>query len=98
MTQHSSFKLAVAVASLAWAAAGPMAFAQSPPPQLVTNGPQTSPGDEPRNGAGRRNVADSQRYEQTLQANSAFRDQRERKECGSIDDPKLHEQCVASFR
>jgi hypothetical protein len=35
--------------------------------------------------------------EQALQANTAFREQRTRKECGVIDDRKLHEQCVASF-
>jgi hypothetical protein len=97
MKTHSSRKLALVVASLGWVIAIPTGFAQSQPPELVTNGPQTSPGDGSGNGAVRRNVADSQRYEQTLHANTAFRDQRQRKECGSIDDAKLHEQCVASF-
>jgi hypothetical protein len=97
MTTFTNFKLAFAVASFAWVAGAPMAFAQSPPPQLVTNGPRVSPGDEPGSGAAGRNVADSRHYEQALQANTAFREQRTRKECGVIDDRKLHEQCVASF-
>jgi hypothetical protein len=96
MKTYSTLKLTLAAASLVWVAAIPIAFAQAPP-QLVTNGPQVSPGDSgARSAAG--NIADSQRYEQTLQSNSAFRQQRMRKECGSIDDQRLHEQCVASFR
>jgi hypothetical protein len=64
---------------------------------LVTNGPQVNPGASGNRSAAR-NVADSQRYEQTPQGSAAFRQQRIRKECGSIDDQRLHEQCVASFR
>jgi hypothetical protein len=96
MKIQSKLRLTLAAASLVGMAAAPAAFAQSAP-QLVTNGPQVSPGDESGNGSGRRNVIDSKRYEQTLRANTAFREQRMRKECGSIDDQSLHEQCVASF-
>ena len=71
--------------------------AKSLPPQLVTNGPQANPGDSDARSGGR-NVADSQRYEQTLHANAAYRQQRMQKECGSIEDQSLHEHCVASFR
>ena len=96
MQTRSILRLILAAASVVWMAAIPMAFAQLPP-QLVTNGPQVSPGDSDVR-SGQRNVADSERYEQTLHANAAFRRQRMQKECGSIDDHSLHEQCVASFR
>ena len=96
MKIRSNIGLAVVTASLIWLAAVPAAFAQSAP-QLITNGPQVNPGDESGNGSGQRNVLESQRYEQTLRANAAFRQQRIRKECGSIDDPSLHQQCVDSF-
>jgi len=95
MKTRPILKLTFAAASLVWIAAVPIAFAQAPP-QLVTNGPQVSPGDSGAYPA-ERNVANSERYERTLQTNSAFRQQRVQKECGSIDDQKLHEQCVASF-
>jgi len=42
------------------------------------------------------NVRQSHAYEQALR-NPAFRAKRIREECGPIDDPQLHEQCVASF-
>jgi hypothetical protein len=97
MKIYSNLKHAVTVASVVWMAVVPMAFAQSAP-QLVTNGPQFSSGDEPGNGSGRRNVIESERYERVLRANTGFREQRMRKECGSIDDRGLHEQCLASFQ
>jgi hypothetical protein len=96
MKTYSNLKLALTVASLALMAAGPMAFAQ-PAPQLVTNGPQVSPGDSDAR-SGQRNVTDSERYERTLHTNAAFRQQRMQKECGPIDDQRLHAQCVATFR
>jgi hypothetical protein len=89
-------KLTLVAACLAAMAALSIAHAQ-PAPQLVTNGPQVSPGDSVT-GLGHRNVADSERYEKMLQANVAFRQQRMQKECGSIDDQNLHQQCLASFR
>jgi len=96
MKTDSTLKLILAAAAVVWMAAAPPAFAQSAP-QLVTNGPQVSAGDlDP--GSGQRNVTDSQRYEQTLHANAAFREQRMQKECGPIDDRQLHERCMASFR
>jgi hypothetical protein len=45
----------------------------------------------------KQNVRQSQQYEQMLHANRGFRDQRMQKECGSINDAKLHADCVASF-
>jgi hypothetical protein len=96
MKTYSNLKLMLAAGSLAWIVAVSNAFAQSPP-QLVTNGPQVSPGDADTS-SGQRNVTDSDRYERTLHANAAFRQQRMQKECGSIDDQSLHEQCLTSFR
>jgi hypothetical protein len=43
------------------------------------------------------NVRDSQRYEAMVRANPTFRAARERKERGSISDPRMHADCRASF-
>ena len=45
----------------------------------------------------RLNVRNSERYEHLVQASPGFRQARMRKECGPITDPKLHENCIASF-
>ena len=97
MRMHLSLGLVIAVACLTGMATVSTAHAQSTP-QLVTNQPQVDTGDRTGNGAADRNVADSDRYERMLQANAAFRQQRMQRECGSIDDPSLREQCLASFR
>src|ERR1700680_733347 len=62
---------------------------------VVTNGPQTNPGD--RAWAAQQNGRDSERYEAVGHAHSAFRATRVSKECGPINDPQLHANCVASF-
>jgi hypothetical protein len=91
------------VTSLAFAAgcvlafgAMPRAHAQDANPQVVTNGPQPSPGDL-GNWSARRNVIESMQYDGLLQRSRAFREARIRKECGPIGDPQLHHQCLASF-
>jgi hypothetical protein len=89
------------VTSLAFAAAcltavGSMPAAQAQE-QVVTNGPQVSPGDNSPSWSARRNVIESQRYDRLLQTNRAFREARMQKECGPINDPQLHASCVASF-
>jgi hypothetical protein len=61
---------------------------------VVTNGPQGSP---PPNWSARRNVEQSDRYTWLLQHNRAFRQARERRECGPITDADLHQQCLVSF-
>jgi hypothetical protein len=43
------------------------------------------------------NVRQSEQYEQALRSNPGFRAQRMKQECGPINDPQLHQQCVASF-
>jgi hypothetical protein len=71
-----------------------------PPPggiQVITNGPQTSPGDVSPSWSPQRNVAESEQYERLIQGNSAFRQARMRKECGPITDRQLHQQCLDSF-
>lgn len=57
--------------------------------------PKAEPGDF--NWSARRNVADSQRYEMLVHTNPAFRAARIHQECGSITEPDLYQQCVASF-
>jgi hypothetical protein len=91
------------VTSLAFAAgcilalgAMPAAHAQSNT-QLVTNGPQASPGDF-GNRSALRNVIESQQYDRLLETNWAFRQRRMAKECGPIGDPQLRDQCMASFQ
>jgi len=66
--------------------------------QVVTNGPQTSPGDRAGASSARQNVRDSERYEAVVRSNSGFRANRVQKECGPINDRQLHADCVASFR
>jgi hypothetical protein len=64
---------------------------------LVTNGPQTNPGDRSGSWSAQQNVRDSERYETVVHANGSFRANRISKECGPINDPQLHASCVASF-
>jgi hypothetical protein len=64
---------------------------------LVTNGPQTNPGDRSGSWSAQQNVRDSERYEAVVHANGSFRANRISKECGPINDPQLHASCVASF-
>jgi hypothetical protein len=74
---------------------------QAPPPpdevDFYSDAPKVEPGDNPANWSARQNVADSDRYEKLVHANPAFRAERIQKECGSITEPDLHQQCVASF-
>ena len=65
--------------------------------QLITNGPQTNPGDVSPSWSAQRNVAESENYDRLLKGNPAFRQARMRKECGPITDPQLHQQCLDSF-
>jgi len=43
------------------------------------------------------NVRQSGQYERALHSNSSFRAKRIKQECGPINDPQLHQQCVDSF-
>jgi hypothetical protein len=63
--------------------------------EVLTNGPQGSP---PPNWSAQQNVRESERYDRLLETSRAFRNARERKECGPITDAQLREQCLASFR
>jgi hypothetical protein len=69
----------------------------APQTDVITNGPQASPGDHGRNWSAARNVRESQWYDHLVATNASFRHYRERKECGPINDPQLHSQCMASF-
>ena len=85
--------------NLAFSAAFLTAIATMPAAraQMVTNGPQIDPGDRPGAWSAQQNVRDSERYEAVVHANSSFRAKRISKECGPINDPQLHANCVASF-
>jgi hypothetical protein len=65
--------------------------------QVITNGPQPNPGDRSGSWSAQQNVRDSERYEAVVHANSSFRANRVQRECGPINDPQLHANCVASF-
>ena len=84
--------VAFAAACLITVSALPAAYAQ-----IVTNGPQTDPGDVSPSWSARQNVIDSQRYDRLLEASRGFREARMRQECGPITDPQLHSACLASF-
>jgi hypothetical protein len=64
---------------------------------VVANGPQIDPGDRSGSWSAKQNVRDSDRYDAVVHANSSFRANRISKECGPINDPQLHADCVASF-
>jgi hypothetical protein len=51
----------------------------------------------PRDPGAAANVRQSEQYEQELRGNASFRAQRMKQECGPINDPQLHQQCVDSF-
>ena len=88
----------VAIVSATSMTAVPAAHAQGAGSTVVvTNGPQTSPGDASRTWSPRRNVIDSQNYDRLLETDPAFRQARIRKECGPINDPQLRSSCIASF-
>jgi hypothetical protein len=94
--------LAFAVACLTAVATMPahaqMTAPGAPGTEVVTNGPQTSPGDTSSSWSARQNVMESQRYDKLLETNRGFREARMRKECGPITDPELRQQCFSSFR
>ena len=71
--------------------------APEPPAEVdyYSDAPKADPGDY--NWSARQNVADSDRYEQLVHTNPAFRAARIQKECGTITEPGLYQQCVASF-
>ena len=90
--------LAFAAACVIAVSAVPAAHAQTVAgTELVTNGPQTDPGDISSSGSARQNVVDSQRYDRLLQTSRGFREARMREECGPITDPQLRADCLATY-
>jgi hypothetical protein len=91
--------LALSAAFLTAIATMPAARAQmgTTGPVVVTNGPQIYPGDRSSSWSAQQNVRDSERYDAVVHANGSFRANRINKECGPINDPQLHANCVASF-
>jgi hypothetical protein len=95
------------IASLAFAAVCLIAVAVRPAAsaemnangaEVITNGPQTSPGDAQGARSGQQNLRGSERYESQVHSDPNFRADRERKECGPITDPRMHADCVAGLR
>ena len=98
MIIKTGVSLAFAVACLTSVAVTSAARAQvSESTTVVTNGPQTSPGDMSGGWSARRNVIQSRHYDRLLETNRGFRHARMRKECGPIGDPQLRADCFASF-
>src|SRR5580692_3439874 len=91
--------LAFAAACLTVIAITPIARAQVDPNriELITNGPQTDPGDRAGVRSATQNVRDSHNYEAVVHSNPNFRAVREQRECGPIDDAKMHADCLATF-
>ena len=51
----------------------------------------------PRDPGAQQNVRQSEQYERAICGNAAFRAKRIKQECDPIDDPQLHQNCVATF-
>ena len=64
---------------------------------LAAAAPASAQAPAPRDPGAAANVRESEQYEQALRGNPGFRAQRMKQECGPINDPQLHQQCVASF-
>jgi hypothetical protein len=92
MSRHLGILSIVAIAALALAGVGSPARAQ-----MQSQDQQEMPTRAPPHETAQQNVRQSHEYEQMLHANRGFREQRMQKECGSINDAKLHADCVASF-
>ena len=99
MTRIPLTNLVLATVCLTAVAATAPARAQQAalPAQLVTNGPQFTPGDAADRAAAERNVRESAGYEALLRTNPTFRAARINKECGPVSDPQLQESCIGSF-
>lgn len=99
MTRIALTSLAAATVCLTAIGAPAPARAQQPaaPTQLVTNGPQFTPGDDAGRAAAQQNVRESRGYDALLRTNAAFRAVRIRKECDPISDPQLRASCIGSF-
>jgi hypothetical protein len=61
---------------------------------IGTAGAQAMPQNNPAAAA---NVRQSEHYSAVVHSNPAFRKRREAIECGPINDPQLHQQCIDSF-
>jgi hypothetical protein len=98
-TNRITLSLVFAAACLTAMTVMPVAHAQMTPrnAEVITNGPQTNPGDAPGARPGPQNVRDSERYDSQVQSNPNFRADRERKECGPINDPRMHAACIESL-
>src|SRR5260370_26565766 len=101
MLLKTATSLAFATACLTAVATLPahaqMAAPGAPGTEVVTNGPQTNPGDMSPSWSARRNVIESQHYDRLLESNPGFRQARMPKEGGPITDPGLPQPCLASF-
>jgi len=83
------------------AAVGLMAMTAVVPAAKAQPGPDNGNAWVMQNGewvwSPRLNVINSHRYSELVQHNRSFRQARMQKECGPIEDPQLHQQCLDSF-
>jgi hypothetical protein len=64
---------------------------------LAAAAPASAQAPAPRDPGAAANVRQSEQYDQALRTNPGFRAQRMKLECGPINDPQLHQQCIDSF-
>ena len=101
MTKTSVTTLAFAALCLGAVAATP-ASAQNMNYQMSTTGRVATPAPVARGGAygdwsAARNVRASMRYDRLLETSMGFRRHRMWRECHTIGDPQLRQDCIASF-
>ena len=98
MVIHTTTGLAMAAVCLVTIAMVPARHAAAQGHTVtVKHTPINNPSDVSEPWSARQNVIESKQYEQLLRTNRAFRKARMQKECGSINDPQLHQSCLASF-
>jgi hypothetical protein len=98
MVTHPTTSLAMAAVCLVTIAMVPAGQATAQGHTVtVKHAPITSANEASGSWSPQQNVIESKRYEQLLRTNPAFRKARMQKECGSINDPQLHQSCLASF-
>jgi hypothetical protein len=98
MVIHSREGLAMAAVCLLAIATVPTSDAAAQRQSVtVKHTPIANPDDVSGSSSAQQNVVESKQYEQLLRTNPAFRKARMQKECGSINDPQLHQSCIASF-
>jgi hypothetical protein len=64
---------------------------------VLTVGAAAAWAQAPGNESASQNVKESEAYDRLICSNPSFRAKRIAQECGPINDPQLHQSCLASF-